>query len=100
MITGVTGGYIIGYIFCALIIGLLINKFENKKFIYPISMVCGTAICYFLGTFWYMFQTESNIISAFTVCVLPFLIGDIIKISAASAVGFTLRKRLTKFIRS
>ncbi len=97
MLTGVTGGYIIGYVFCALTTGLLVNKYENKKYIYPLSMALGTVICYLFGTFWYMVQTENNFISALTVCVLPFIIGDIIKISAASAIGFTLRKRLTKF---
>jgi len=99
MISGVTGGYIIGYIPCALITGLLIKRFESKKFIYPVSMILGTAVCYFTGMAWYMLQTKSNIVSALTVCVLPFLIGDTIKISAASAVGITLRKRLSRFIK-
>jgi len=94
IITGVTGGYIIGYIPCALIIGLLINKYENKKFIYAVSLVLGTVACYTIGTAWYMIQTNSSFTAAVSVCILPFIIGDIIKISAASALGFVLRKRI------
>lgn len=99
IISGVTGGYIIGYIPCVLITGLLIRKSGNKKYMYPISMIIGTVACYITGTVWYIIQTKSNIITALLVCVLPFLIGDAIKISAASVVGITLRKRLSKFIR-
>lgn len=94
IITGVTGGYIIGYIPCALIIGLLINKYENKKFIYALSFVLGTVACYAVGTAWYMIQTNSSFTAAVSVCVLPFIIGDVIKISAATALGYVLRKRI------
>lgn len=99
LITGVTGGYILGYIPCTVIIGLLVGKYENKKLIYPVSMALGTAACWLIGTLWYMLQTHSSFVSAVTVCVVPFIIGDIIKITAASAIGITLRKRLTRFFK-
>ncbi|MEE1012180.1 MAG: biotin transporter BioY [Acutalibacteraceae bacterium] len=99
MISGITGGYIIGYIPCVLITGLLIKKFGNKKYMYPVSMILGTVVCYIFGTAWYILQTQNNIASAITVCVLPFLIGDAIKISAASTIGITLRKRLIRFTK-
>ena len=99
IIAGITGGYIIGYIPCAVSVGLLVNKFENKKWIYPVSMVAGTIICWLTGTLWYMIQTESSFISAVAICIAPFVIGDIIKISAACVLGFTLRKRLSKFVK-
>lgn len=34
--------------------------------------------------------------SALMTCVVPFLLGDAIKIAAASTVGFVLRKTLCK----
>lgn len=99
MLSGVTGGYIIGYIPCSLIIALLTKKFSSKKYMYPVSMILGTAVCYITGTLWYIMQTESNITSALIVCVVPFLIGDAIKISAASVIGITLKKRLSGFLK-
>ena len=90
---GVTGGYIIGYIPCAVIIALLIGKFENKKFVYPLSMVLGVAVCYAAGTAWYVFQTKTAVAAAFATCVIPFIPADCIKIAASSLLGIILRKR-------
>lgn len=95
-LAGVTGGYIIGYIPCLIIISLLTSKYKTKKIIYPVSMAAGTCLCYILGTVWYIFQTNCSISTALTVCVLPFIIGDIIKIVCASITGFNLRIKLNK----
>ena len=99
IISGYTGGYIIGYIPCAFIIGMLTDKYENNKIIYPVSMVTGTAICYLCGTLWYMYRAECGFSQAVTICIIPFIIGDIIKIIAASCIGITLKKRIEKIIK-
>ena len=93
-IAGVTGGYIIGYIPCAFIIGLITYRW-NKILSYPVSMVLGTAACYIVGTAWFMFQTNTSLAAALLVCVVPFLIGDAIKIAAASIISIQIRKRIT-----
>lgn len=98
-IAGLTGGYIIGYIPCAFIISLLINRFFNKKAVYPLSMSLGLIICYVFGTAWYSFQTGTGFIAALAVCVVPFIIGDTLKIIIASVLGIILRKRLLKYIK-
>lgn len=97
-IAGLTGGYIIGYIPCSFIISVLTDKFESKKYIYPLSMVLGTLACYAFGAVRYIQLAECGLLTTLTVCVLPFLIGDAVKIVAASCVGITLRKRLKRFI--
>ncbi len=97
-ITGYTGGYIIGYIPCAFIIGMLTDRFESNKIIYPISMIAGTSVCYLFGTLWYMHRAVCGLTEALAVCVLPFIIGDIIKITVASSIGITLKQRIKKFI--
>lgn len=97
-IAGITGGFIIGYIPCALITSVLIGKFADTKYIYPLSMVIGVSVCYIFGTVWYSLQTNTDAAASFAVCVLPFIAGDIIKISAASVTGIILRKRLKKYI--
>lgn len=97
-ITGITGGFIIGYIPCSLIVSLLVGRYAEKKIIYPISMILGIAICYLSGTIWYSIQTSTAFSASLAVCVLPFIIGDIIKISVASAMGSAIRKRLKRYI--
>lgn len=99
IISGITGGYIISYIPCAAIISLLCGKFGNKKIIFPLSMTFATLICYIGGTLWYVFQTKSTFIAALSVCVLPFALGDILKITAAACISVALRPKLDKILK-
>ncbi len=97
-IAGITGGFIVGYIPCAAIVSFLISKYPCKKYIYPLSMAIGIGSCYLSGTAWYSFQTGTEFGAALAVCALPFIIGDAIKISAASALGIILRNRLKNYL--
>lgn len=97
-ITGITGGFIIGYIPCSLIVSLLVGRYPLKKLVYPLSISIGIIICYLSGTLWYSFQTGADFAASVTVCVVPFIAGDIIKIALASAMGSILRSRLKKYI--
>ena len=97
-LAGITGGYIIGYIPCAFAVSFLTEKYKNKKLIYPFSMIIGILICYICGTAWYSLQTDTDFRTSLAVCVLPFVIGDTVKIAAASAMGILLKKRLYKYI--
>lgn len=83
----VTGGYIIGFIFSALIYGLITSIFNKKprKIINLIASFMGLIVCYIFGTLWYILLFIKNgdtisFTSAFTICVLPFIIPDIFKI--------------------
>lgn len=95
-LVGPTGGFIIGYIPCALLIGLLVDKYENKKWLYPIAMLLGTAVLYVFGTVWFMISLKYTLAAALTACVVPFLIFDAVKIILASVLAPLLRKALKK----
>lgn len=97
-ITGITGGFIIGYIPCSFIVSFLIGRYSDKKYIYPFLMTLGISVCYLIGAAWYSLQTNSGFVAALTVCILPFIVGDAFKIAAASALGIILRNRLKKYI--
>lgn len=93
-LAGPTGGYIAGYILAAFIIGLIINKMPKTVFSYAFAMIIG-AICYFsLGTVWFMFLMKTNLLSALTMCVLPYMPGDLIKIGLAAFLVKRLEGRL------
>lgn len=96
-LAGPTGGYIAGYIPCAYISGLAVDKFEKRKWMTPLGLILGTAVLYAFGTAWFVIQANTNITDALSKCVLPFLIGDAVKIFVASAVAIPVRQRLKKF---
>lgn len=75
---GPTGGYMIGYLFLAFLTGFLYKK---KALPYLVgSILVGELVLYLLGTIWFMFVAQTSLVSALTICVLPFIPGDIAKI--------------------
>lgn len=95
-LAGPTGGFLIGYIPCTLIIGLIVDRYDNKKWLYPVSMILGTAALYACGTVWIMVSLKYTLTAALMACVVPFLIGDAAKIVLASVIAPILRKVLKK----
>ena len=91
---GATGGYLVGYIPCAFLSGAFADKI-GKPWAYPVGMIAGTVVLYALGTAWFCALTGSALLHALTLCVLPFLSGDAIKIACASVLGSKLRKVLS-----
>lgn len=97
---GSTGGYIIGFIFTALVVGIVSDKTKGKLVPLIISMVVGIALCYTFGTIWFsvVYNKSNDPASLATIlgwCVVPFLIPDAIKI----AVAAILTNRLKKFVK-
>lgn len=90
---GPTGGYIIGFLPMALLAGIVIEKVNNRA-VHFVAMVLGTAICYAFGTAWFCVVTQTEVAAALSVCVIPFIPADIIKIVIAVVVGPVLRKLL------
>lgn len=95
-IAGVSGGYIVGYIPCAFISGAITDRFPKSLVAYPIGMILGTAILYLVGTAWFMYTTGNTLAASLGFCVVPFLLGDAIKIAAATALSFPLRRILAQ----
>lgn len=94
---GTTGGYIVGFIFSALVMWLVEKLMGHKVVPMIIASVLGLIVCYAFGTAWFMFVYTRNtgaITLATTLgwCVIPFIIPDLIKIAVAVVVGFRLRK--------
>ncbi len=92
---GPTGGYLIGYLFIAIIGGLFADK-TNKIYLIIIGMIIGTAVLYAFGTAWFVKVTESDLSYALSVCVLPFLLPDLVKILVATFAGSMIKSALKK----
>lgn len=98
-LTGPTGGYIIGFIFTAVIVGVTADK-TNKLWALIVSMVIGILVCYVFGTAWfaYVYAKTSDAQPLMTIlgwCVFPFLLPDAVKIVIAAI----LTNRLKKFVK-
>ena len=90
-LAGVTGGFIIGYIPCAAVIGYMTETFSSRLLSYITGMVLGTVLLYGCGMAWFMLQTGNTFATSLILCVAPFLPGDAIKIAAAYAIAPRLR---------
>ena len=93
-LVGPTGGYLIGFLFLAWIGGIYEEKYTGKPLWYAVGMVLGTICLYAFGTIWYLILMKTDLWSALTVCVFPFLIFDAVKILLACTLGETIRRRL------
>ncbi|MBQ9412226.1 MAG: biotin transporter BioY [Oscillospiraceae bacterium] len=97
---GTTGGYLLGFLFTALIVGLAADRFGRRpKTLIP-AMVLGLAVCYAFGTAWFVTvyartRGPIGVLGALSMCVFPYLIPDALKI----AVAVILAGRLEKYVR-
>lgn len=95
-LVGPTGGYLVGYVLCALLAGLLIDRFSRTWWVYPLALLAGTAVLYAFGTAWYLLVGKGPFWAALTACVFPFIPFDLLKIGLAAATAFPLRRQLYK----
>jgi len=93
-LAGVTGGYLVGYIPCALLTGLFADRFRGRAAVplTALGMLLGTAVLYAVGTAWFQFSTGNGLAASLALCVLPFLPGDAVKVAAAAALAVPLRR--------
>ena len=100
ILAGTTGGYIVGFLFSALLMWGMEKLFGKDTKVLAGSMILGLAVCYAVGTLWFMavYAASSGPVGIFTVlgwCVFPFIIPDIAKI----VLALILTKRLSGVIR-
>lgn len=95
---GPTGGYLIGFIFMAIISGVIMKLSKVNVFITAAGMVLGTIVAYAFGTAWFMYLMKDSYTwgKALSVCVFPFIPFDLGKIVIASILGKLVRSALAK----
>ena len=87
-LVGTTGGYIVGFLFSALLMWAMEAFCGQSRLKLLLSMVLGLLVCYAVGTAWFMavYLRTTGPVSLMTVlgwCVIPFLIPDAAKILVA-----------------
>lgn len=98
VLLGTTGGYIMGFLLSALLMWGIETIMGRNQIVLAFSMIAGLIVCYVFGTAWFMliYTQHSGVIGLSTVlglCVIPFIIPDLIKIGVALFLTNRLKKR-------
>ena len=97
---GPTGGYLIGYLFLALIAGTFVGRFAENKWkniaFAALGMILGTIVLYALGTAWLAYSAGMDFQAALWAGVIPFIPGDLVKMVIAVLLGSAVRGRLLR----
>lgn len=94
-LAGPTGGFLLGYLPLTALSGLVCAR-TDRRVLQGLGLLGGTVLLYLLGTAWYYHQAGVSVLAGLTVCVLPFLPGDAIKMVAVLTGGNALKSRLKK----
>ena len=89
---GPTGGYILGFVLCA----LLYWVFEGRIKDIPL-LALGNIVCYLFGTLWFVYVYSSggksvSFGAALMLCVVPYIVPDAIKLLLAAVVARRVKK--------
>lgn len=98
---GTTGGYLIGFLFTALVTGLAAEKRGRRPAPLIAAMALGVLLCYAFGTAWFLVVYAKNsgaigLGTALAWCVLPYLIPDALKIALAAFLTGKLHPLLNR----
>jgi biotin transport system substrate-specific component len=87
VILGPRGGYIIGFILAAYLVGLLVTKTKKGFLQIFLAMLLGVAAIYAIGLIQLVITAKMSLLQAFLAGVVPFIFMDIIKALVAAEVA-------------
>ena len=93
---GPSGGYLLGFAVAAALFRVITARSPYSPARNVIGCIMGHLVCYAFGTFWYIsfYGDFSTLGGTLAVCVLPFIIPDIVKLTLALLLSRRLSSRL------
>ncbi|MBO4473942.1 MAG: biotin transporter BioY [Clostridiales bacterium] len=103
VLLGKTGGYILGFLFTAIIYLFSTSCFRTspshnklRTTIEILALVLGLLVCYGFGTAWFMYiymrDTGSvGLVTVLSWCVIPFILPDLLKMALAFIIAHRVR---------
>ena len=95
VLSGATGGYLVGFMLAAALVGQLAERRQDRNFVTSIpAMLFGTAVIYVCGVAWLAYELAIPVAggvgdtdNAIALGLTPFLLGDAIKLLAAGLLA-------------
>ncbi|MBR0436709.1 MAG: biotin transporter BioY [Clostridia bacterium] len=92
VLIGMTGGYLVGMLLIGLVYWLMTKLLKPSVWTELIAFAIGLLLCYAFGTLWFStLNGEKSFYASLAVCVVPFILPDILKLALAYFVGRKLR---------
>jgi len=88
---GPTGGYLLGYLPAVLVTGVISRTLGEKPGGDVLAMAAGSVIVYAAGVPWLKIAFSLSWGKAVTAGMVPFLLGDVLKIAAAAVIAGKIR---------
>ena len=86
IILGPTGGYLLGYIPAVYLTGIISGKGKGKTLSVFLGALTGAAVVYLTGVPWLKFVLKMSWGKAVSAGLLPFILGDAVKVAAVVPV--------------
>ena len=92
-----TFGYVLGFLPLGRLTAAAEKLFQGKKLALPLGMAAGLLVCYGIGTVWFYYVMHFRgvgygIGKILSLCVIPFLLPDLIKLGLAWVLSLKLKK--------
>jgi biotin transport system substrate-specific component len=87
VLTGPTGGYILGFVFAACLTGFLAQKHWDRRFSSAVAaMLTGNVVIYLFGLPWLAAKLNTGLEDTLEAGLYPFVVGDLLKLYLAGAL--------------
>ncbi len=97
---GTTGGYIVGFLFSALLYWAIETFFGRKLWVRIVSLTLALLVLYAFGTVWFvivysMGNASVGVGTALMWCVVPYILLDTAKLVLAMLIAGAVKKRVS-----
>ncbi|HEX3254299.1 MAG TPA: biotin transporter BioY [Gaiellaceae bacterium] len=87
VLTGPTGGYIVGFVLAAVLTGFLAQKRWDRRFSSAVAaMLSGNVVIYLVGLPWLAAKIDAGLEDTLEAGLYPFVVGDLLKLYLAGAL--------------
>lgn len=87
VLTGPTGGYIVGFVLAAGLTGYLAQRRWDRRFSSAVAaMLTGNVVIYLVGLPWLAEQIDAGLEATLEAGLYPFVVGDLLKLYLAGAL--------------